>query len=102
MTEFEAACTPSSSGNHVNARRRCRRVIFAYYVTLSRTRPCIDLAFFMPLKEPDPWPEAGWLCLPFAIDQPQFRLGRLGSIIDPAKDCVRGANNEMFSRGYAA
>ena len=27
---------------------------------------------------------------------PQFRLGRLGSIIDPAHDIVRGANRHMF------
>jgi len=66
-------------------------------IALSRTRPCVELEWMTSRKKPDPWPEAGWLCLPFAIDQPQFRLGRLGSIIHPAKDCVRGANNEMFS-----
>jgi len=70
---------------------------FALVVTLFREHPCIELRFVIYDKEPDPWPEAGWLCLPFAIDKPQFRLGRLGSIINPAKDCVRGANNEMFA-----
>jgi len=65
-------------------------------VTLGRDQPFLDLECAISEKAPDPWPEAAWLCLPFAIDQPQFRLGRVGSIIDPAKDCVRGANNEMF------
>ena len=50
----------------------------------------------IPSKKPDPWPEAGWLCFPFKVDKPRFQLGRLGSIIDPAKDCRRGSNNEVF------
>jgi hypothetical protein len=47
-------------------------------------------------KPADPWPEAGWLCLPFKIDSPQFRLGRQASIIDPVKDIVTGANRNLF------
>ncbi|TSA36420.1 MAG: hypothetical protein D4R64_07300 [Porphyromonadaceae bacterium] len=35
---------------------------------------------------PDNWPEAGWICLPFKIDNPKFRLGRLGADMDPVKD----------------
>ena len=66
-------------------------------IQLSTEQPYLDLQCIVSRKRPDPWPEAGWLCLPFAIDQPQYRLGRLGSIIDPAKDCVRGANNAMFA-----
>ncbi len=66
-------------------------------ITLYSNQPYVDMEWTVTRKDPDPWPEAGWLCLPFAIDQPQFRLGRPGSIIDPAKDCVRGANNEIFS-----
>lgn len=38
----------------------------------------------------------GWLCLPLAIDQPKFHLGRLGAIVDPARDTARGANHEVF------
>ena len=47
-------------------------------------------------KTPDPIPEGGWLCLPFAIDHPQFKLGRLGSIIDPAKDIITGGNRKLL------
>ena len=64
--------------------------------TLYAKQPYVDLQWEVTKKEADPWPEAGWLCLPFAIDKPQFRLGRPGSIIDPSKDCVRAANNEIF------
>jgi len=37
-------------------------------------------------KQPDSWPEAAWICLPFKFDHPKFRLGRLGADIDPVKD----------------
>lgn len=37
-------------------------------------------------KQPDAWPEAGWICLPFKIDKPKFRLGRLGGDLDPVTD----------------
>ena len=58
--------------------------------------PYADLAITMNDKPADPWPEAGWLCFPFRVESPQFRLGRLGGIVDPAKDCVEGCNNELF------
>jgi hypothetical protein len=47
-------------------------------------------------KTPDPIPEGGWICLPFAIDNPAFRLARLGSIIDPAKDIIEGGNRRLL------
>jgi hypothetical protein len=67
------------------------------YVVLHPGCPFIDIEL-APIrsKKPDPWPEAGWLCFPFKVDKPRFQLGRLGSIIDPAKDCRRGSNNEVF------
>ncbi len=46
-------------------------------------------------KTPDPIPEGGWLCFPFAIASPQFMLGRLGGPIDPAKDIVPGTNRHL-------
>jgi hypothetical protein len=39
-------------------------------------------------KQPDTWPEAAWICLPFKCDNPQFRLGRTGADVDPVKDMV--------------
>jgi hypothetical protein len=59
-------------------------------------QPYVDLEFSIWNKKPDPWPEAGWLCLPFNVQDPTFRLGRLGSVIDPAKDAQRGSNFEVF------
>jgi alpha-mannosidase len=63
---------------------------------LYRQLPWADLEFTVTDKPADPWPEAGWLCLPFKIDSPRFRLGRQGSIIDPVKDIVTGANRNLY------
>jgi hypothetical protein len=66
------------------------------WVTLGRGRPFVDVGIGIPFKKADPWPEAGWLCFPLKVDKPTFQLGRLGSIVDPAKDTRRGSNNEVF------
>lgn len=59
--------------------------------------PYFDIEVTIQDKPADPWPEAAWLCLPFKLDSPQFRLGRLGSIVDPEKDLVPGSNNHLFA-----
>ncbi len=49
-------------------------------------------------KPADPWPEDGWICFPFNIQQPQYRIGRNGSVIDPVKDInVGGVNRYMYA-----
>jgi hypothetical protein len=65
-------------------------------VTLWADQPYIDVQWQVTDKKADPWPEAGWLCFPLKIDQPRFRLGRLGSVTDPAKDIVRSGNFDTF------
>ena len=65
-------------------------------VTLYSGRPWLDLEWSMTNKTPDPWPEGGWLCLPLRASKPSFRLARLGSVVDPAKDLIRGSNHEIF------
>jgi hypothetical protein len=65
-------------------------------VTLYREAPYVDIEWSITNKQPDTWPEAGWLCLPLAIDQPKFHLGRLGAIVDPSEDTALGANHEVF------
>ena len=65
-------------------------------VTLYRDLPFLDLEVTVRDKPADPWPEAGWICLPFRVDDPRFRVGRLGSIIDPQRDIVAGANRHLL------
>lgn len=65
-------------------------------VTLPTDEPYMDIEVTVD-KPADPWPEAGWICLPFNVKQPQVRVGRAGSIIDPAKDIVAGANRHLYT-----
>ncbi len=65
-------------------------------VTVYADAPWLDLEITLHDKPADSWPEGGWLCLPFNLRAPRFRLGRLGGIVDPARDVVRGANRHLF------
>jgi alpha-mannosidase len=71
--------------------------VVLYNFELWRGMPFFDLEITIHNKPADPWPEAAWVCLPFDIESPQFRIGRLGSIIDPARDIVPGANHDLFA-----
>ena len=64
-------------------------------LTIYADLPCVDLAITLHDKPADPWPEAGWISLPFNLDAPQFRIGRLGAVEDPARDFVPGANHDL-------
>ncbi|MCL2623213.1 MAG: hypothetical protein FWD31_06040, partial [Planctomycetaceae bacterium] len=64
-------------------------------ITLSAHRPEVKFRFHGRSKAPDTWPEAGYFCFPLNIDSPQFRLGRLGGIVDPARDIVPGSNRHL-------
>ncbi len=67
-----------------------------YEIRLYNDFPIIDITVFIECKRPETWPEAGWMCLPLNIDNPNFRLSRLGEIVDPAKDVVPGSNRHLF------
>jgi hypothetical protein len=84
------ACGDAPAGNGVPHATTFR-------VTLYADPPYADLELTLHDKPADPWPEAGWMCLPVKAPQPQFRLGRLGSIIDPARDIVPGSNRHLLA-----
>ena len=56
-------------------------------LTLSGYQPVADIEVSWQ-KQPDSWPETAWICLPFKMDQPRFRLGRIGADADPVKDMI--------------
>ena len=56
-------------------------------LTLSGLQPVADLDVSWQ-KQPDTWPEAGWICLPFKVANPRFRLGKVGADLDPVKDWI--------------
>jgi hypothetical protein len=68
----------------------------AVVITLPREAPTLDVEWRVTEKTADPTPEGGWICLPFAVEQPQFLLGRLAGPIDPTKDIVTGANKDLI------
>jgi hypothetical protein len=67
-------------------------------VLLHDDAPYVDLELTIE-KPADNRPEAGWICLPFKVDAPRFRVGRNGFIMDPATDIVPGANSMMYAVG---
>lgn len=65
-------------------------------LTLSGFKPTADLEVSWQ-KQPDSWPETAWICLPFKLDNPKFRLGRLGADVDPVKDMTIDNSNHHLS-----
>lgn len=69
-------------------------------ILMQQGNPYFDIEITLDKNIADPMPEALWVSLPFNIDQPQYRLGRFGSIIDPVKDLnVKGVNRYMYNVG---
>jgi len=64
--------------------------------TFSHNQPSVGVDWSVTDKTPDPVPEGGWLCFPFAVSEPEFLLGRLGGHMDPVGDTVPGANRHYF------
>ncbi len=65
-------------------------------VTLYDELPYLDLQLHVIDHPATENPEAGWLCLPLKIENPQFRLKGPGSIFDPATDVLEGSNFAYF------
>jgi len=61
-------------------------------ITLPNDFPWFEIKVQLDNKKPDYWPESGSVYFPVNAPDPQFRIGRLGAISDPAKDFVRGSN----------
>ncbi|MEZ2336344.1 hypothetical protein AB6735_11960 [Mucilaginibacter sp. RCC_168] len=65
---------------------------YSITVTLYTNTPNAELTWSINAKPADAWPEAGWLSFPFNVSTPIFKLGRLGGVVDPAKDFIKGSN----------
>ncbi len=65
-------------------------------VTLYEDLPCMDLRVNIINHPATENPEAAWICLPLAINEPQFHLRTPGAITDPAKDMIEGGNFSFF------
>jgi hypothetical protein len=65
---------------------------YSMLFTLYENKPTVEVIWSINGKPADSWPEAGWISFPFNIENPQFKLGRLGAVLDPVKDFVKGSN----------
>lgn len=65
---------------------------YSITVSLYRDSPKVELIWSIHSKPADSWAEAGWISLPFQVDNPTFRLARLGAVVNPATDFVKGSN----------
>lgn len=61
-------------------------------IMLPHHSPWFEITIRLDDKKPDYWPENGGFYLPVNAENPQFRIGRPGSIVDPAKNYARGCN----------
>ncbi|MHB8898743.1 MAG: hypothetical protein ACYC6Y_08355, partial [Thermoguttaceae bacterium] len=67
-----------------------------YEIRLYDDLPLIDLSLALEGKRPESWPEAAWMCLPLNLENPEFRLSRLGGIVDPKTDILPGGNRHLL------
>lgn len=58
--------------------------------------PYIDFEWEIENKTPNRIPEGGWLCFPLNLKNVNWKLGRLGAIVDPKKDIINDNNFELF------
>ena len=69
---------------------------YSIIVTLYRGQPYVELRWAIDHKGAEPWPEAGWIPFSLNVKNPIFKAGRLGGVVDPVKDFVKGSNFDYY------
>ena len=64
--------------------------------TLHENQPYIEINWGIDGKKPIALPEAGWLAFPFAVKNPEYRLNRIGGIVDPQRELVDRTNHDYY------
>ncbi len=82
---------PSDLNNHLPAT--------SLRITLHEGLDFLDIEVTIRDKAKDNWPEADWLCLPFRLNAPRFRVARTLGVMDPAHDILTGSNRHMYAVG---
>lgn len=65
-------------------------------VTVYRDDAYLDLQYELLGKNETPLIESGHFALPFSLDNPQYRVNKLGCVIDPVRDIAPGCNKDLF------
>jgi alpha-mannosidase len=82
---------PGDSNNHLPAT--------SLRVTVHEGILYLDIELTIKDKAKDNWPEADWLCLPFRLSSPEFRVARTLGVMDPARDILPGSNRHIYAVG---
>ena len=69
---------------------------FSVVYQIRKNSPYAEVTWNVQNKQAEANPEAGWLVFPCRADNPQFRLGRTGGVVDPAKDFVPQTNHDFY------
>lgn len=69
---------------------------YSLIITLYKEQAYVELQWAIHSKEAEPWPEAGWIPFSFNVESPSFKAGRLGAIVDPTKDFIKGSNFDYY------
>ena len=64
--------------------------------TLYENQPYIEINWGIHGKKPIALPEAGWLAFPFAVKNPEYRLNRIGGIVDPQTELIDRTNHDFY------
>ena len=64
--------------------------------TLHENQPYIEINWGIDGKKPIALPEAGWLAFPFSVKNPEYRLNRIGGIVDPQRELVDRTNHDYY------
>ncbi len=62
--------------------------------TLYEAYPYLELDWAIHSKPAEPWPEGGWISFPLNIADPEFKLARIGGVVDPTKDFIGKTNQD--------
>jgi hypothetical protein len=65
-------------------------------ITVDEHSPYIDLEYNVTGKQATPLAESTVVPFPFNLPKPTFRLGQVGSVIDPAREISAGANRYLW------
>ena len=69
---------------------------YSLIISLYEGQPYIEIIWAIHSKEAEPWPEAGWIPFSFNVKNPSFKAGRLGAVVDPTKDFIKGSNFDYY------
>ncbi|WP_171652423.1 glycosyl hydrolase-related protein [Paenibacillus foliorum] len=83
-------CSASSDTSSVSEYGNANETVWS--ITLMEDSPNIDLEWRFTGKEETPMAESGHLLFPLKLDNPSYRINKLGSVIDPCTDIVRSSN----------